>query len=224
MEVGTVVETTERVGLVAPRAPWTDLDLRFLGDLRLLDIGLDLDGVVFPWRDNMAAWVTLCSGRVLTFGDEHGDDALNSPLGGLSADEFDGYFAAGVSAGFIFGASAPIAGAVEMVQALVGEGHRVHIRTHRDVFGLGAVAEATTRDWLDRYQMPYATLTLDKDKTGRHVDCFLEDNPRNYDELDAAGCTPVLFSQPWNRKHRGRRVQTHWQFVEFVAALAATDR
>jgi FMN phosphatase YigB (HAD superfamily) len=85
-------------------------------------------------------------------------------------------------------------GALEAVDALHAAGHRVHVITHRP-----ETARAQTADWLDKVQLPHASLTFTADKTTVPVDVMIEDNVDNCLAAVAAGGRAILMDRPWNR-------------------------
>lgn len=88
----------------------------------------------------------------------------------------------------------PYPGAIDGLRQLADAGHSIHIVTHRP-----ASQVRTTCEWLERWEVPFDTLTFAEDKTIAKVDVFLEDNVENYEALRDAGVQAFLMDRPWNR-------------------------
>lgn len=106
----------------------------------------------------------------------------------------------------------PYPGAIGALDQLRDAGHSIHIVTHRP-----ASQVRTTCDWLEKWSVPYDTLTFAEDKTIAKVDVFLEDNVENYEALRAAGVQAFLLDRPWNRDRLARRVDDWGHFRSAVA-------
>jgi hypothetical protein len=190
---------------------------------RTLDIGVDLDGVCYPFDRVLARFVAATTGRDLAL--------MPTPASwdipacwGLSAAEFGAHVEAGIAAGVIFRRGGPFVGVVAGMQRLAEAGHRLHIVTDRARGELADVAAASTRAWLADYHIPYTSLTLSGDKTQVDVDAFIEDRDVNFLALAEAGSNPYLRHQPWNAHLEvaaSRRVSDFGAFVGQVEALAA---
>lgn len=199
-----------------------------LQQTRTLDIGKDLDGCSHDFVNGLRTWIHRSTGRPLATM----PDALTWDFAveqwGMTTDEWLGHYRDGVEAGFIFSFGDPLPGAVEAVQRLAEQGHRLHVVTARGITGQESIVEGITRDWLDRHNLPYASITIASDKPAvaaqlglDRFDCFIEDAGHNYDLLDAGGHNPWLITRPWNTYHPGRRVEDWDGFCEVVTELAA---
>ena len=187
---------------------------------RILDVGVDLDGVCYDFVDALRSWVATTTGRCPSTLPE--PTCWDFPMAdwGMTVEEFLAHFHAGVAAEHIFAVGDPYPGVAAGLRALVGAGHRVHIVTDRSV-GLFGVGERLTRSWLARHDLAHTTLTISADKTSVRTDVFVEDRPKNYDQLVAAGVDVFLRDHPYNAHvtvPAGRRVAG---FTEFAAAVLA---
>jgi uncharacterized HAD superfamily protein len=188
-------------------------------EMRTLDIGVDLDGVVYDFVADLRIWIHTTTGKPLA--------EMTTPTNwrffndwGLSDKEFMSHYASGVNAGHIFRASPPYPGAIENMHALVAQGHRLHIITARIIPQASQAAARSTELWLADYEVPFTSLTITCDKHLVPTDVFLEDSDPTYDILDAAGSNPWLLDRPYNAHHPGRRVRSWDEFTQVVTAQA----
>lgn len=138
----------------------------------------------------------------------------------ISHEEFKTYCHAGVDAGIVFFHGEPFPDARESMEALKRQGHRLHIITDR-TFGTNNHSEVLTKEWLEKYEIPYDSLTFSADKTIVITDIMLDDKIENYLDLKEAGCYAVLYDRPWNQPKNGEvRVGSFKEFVNMVGYLA----
>lgn len=185
--------------------------------MKTLDIGIDLDGVCYDFADSLRRFLHQHEGRPLEtmpptncwhFYEEQWD---------LPLEEFLSACDRGVDAGVVFRTGDPHPFTVASLQWLNDIGHRLHIITDRS---FGTRSQENTREWLAEYEIPFTTLTFSADKTCQPTDIMIDDRPKNYDEILAAGGNPVLMHRPWNADHPGRRVFGWHQFVDEVFDLS----
>lgn len=191
--------------------------------MRPLTVGVDLDGVCYPFDRALAHYVSKSTGRPL--------DSLPSPsswdvwrVWGMSEDEFLGHMRDGIAAGFLFRYGAPYPGVVSALTRLAAAGHVLHVVTDRGRGGLAAIAARSTRRWLADHRIPFHRLTLTADKTSVPTDTFVEDRDRNFEALESAGRHPFLIDRPWNAHldvPDGRRLPDLPAFAAAVEQLAA---
>jgi len=93
--------------------------------------------------------------------------------------------------------AAPYPGAVEAVARWSGEGHWIHITSHR----ADGCHDATER-WLEQVGIPHDDLHCSYDKVTRCVelgiDLLIDDSPVNISRALEVGITPVTLRHPWN--------------------------
>ena len=185
-----------------------------------LDLGIDLDEVCYPFVAAVRDWL-------LQRG--HDPRALEAPperwgvpvrAWGLTEESFVEHFCDAVRAGYLFRDGDPYPGAADGLRALQRDGHRIHLVTAREWAPVDVEIQEATRAWLAAHDLPYDTLTFSADKTVVPTDVFLDDAAHNYDALEAAGRHPVLYDQPYNRDHPGRRVRSWGSFVAYVRRFA----
>lgn len=95
-------------------------------------------------------------------------------------------------------AGRPYPGAVETVRRWSGEGHFIHVTSHRDV----ACAKATA-EWLQRIGVPCDDLHCSYDKVARcvelEIDLLIDDSPANITAALEHGIAAATIAHPWNR-------------------------
>lgn len=188
-----------------------------------LDIGLDIDHVLYPFPTVFARWTERSKGLQPGTLDDH---ALTwkwyGPQWGMSSDEWLDHFTAGVLAGVIFAQGDPTPGSVAAVRRLHLAGHRLHYVTNRAVDGVSEEhAWQVTHRWLHEHGFVVDSLTISEDKASVDTDVFLDDAPHNIEALlDAGHRYPLLWDRPHNQGHRfaGRQpVRVHdWHAFERV--------
>jgi uncharacterized protein len=100
-------------------------------------------------------------------------------------------------------AGAPYPGAVETVRRWHGEGHWIHVTSHRRARTHGA-----TERWLGAIGLPYDDLHCSFDKVSRCVELGIEvlidDSPLNIARAGEAGIRAATIVHPWNAELAGR--------------------
>jgi len=94
-------------------------------------------------------------------------------------------------------AGEPYPSAVETVRAWHGEGHWIHVTSHRAV-----TTSVTTARWLEQIGMPYDDLHCSYDKVTRCVelgiDLLIDDSPINIARARDQGIACATITHPWN--------------------------
>lgn len=179
-------------------------------------VGIDLDGVCYDFaasfrrylheHEGFPCWWTPQATRWEFYEDW-----------GFTLDEFLNLFNRGVDAGVIFAHGQPYANTQEAFKWIKAAGHTIHIVTDRSMGRPGA-SEKATRVWLDKYDMPFDSLTFSADKTVVNLDVMVDDKPSNYEALRAAGVDARLLTRPWNQHvPDARRVRDLLHFAEVIA-------
>ncbi len=172
--------------------------------MKMLNIGLDLDGVVYDYAASVRQYLSVALDRPLeSFPDptEYRFAELWCP--GMSEEEFAEHIHAGVDAGVIFGFGVPYStGIASSVSRLMQLGHQVHVVTARSAGSPGRAQEATEA-WLRNHYIGYSSLTLTTDKTSVPCEVFIEDYLGNIDALEANGTTCWVVNRPWNQMPDG---------------------
>ncbi|MEA2375894.1 MAG: uncharacterized protein QOD53_2357 [Thermoleophilaceae bacterium] len=94
-------------------------------------------------------------------------------------------------------AAEPYPGAVETVRHWHGQGHWIHVTSHR-----AGPTRAATERWLRRIGMPYDDLHCSFDKVPRCVelgiDVLVDDSPVNLTKASESGIVAATIVHPWN--------------------------
>ena len=152
-------------------------------------IGVDLDGVVYPFIEDLAQYVAGTTGRPLaelvspTCWDFYGTDW------GYDKHTYHQFVIEGVASGDLFTFCEPLPGSKQALRRLRKLGHTVHIITAR---GFGPNARPLTCKWLSDYKIPHDSLTFAVDKRVMDVDFMLDDKPANVDDMREVGCAAYL--------------------------------
>ena len=184
-----------------------------------LDIGVDLDGVVYDFVQALRHYIHQVTGRPLASMGPATSWHFYADNWGLSLDQFLEFFHAGVAAGSIFATGVPFPGVVTGLRALLDAGHRVHVVTDRASMGPAGKAEQSTRAWLADAGVPYTTLTLTGDKTSVPTDVFIEDRPEFFTALSEAGVLTYLRSHTYNAHVQCSPCRRVPDFATFVARV-----
>lgn len=154
-------------------------------------VGIDLDETVYPFVDVLAKYINMTTDRPVTEMPAATRWAFYEDWGYSLAEYLDLY-RQGVDDGFIFAEGDPIPDAWDALTEIRERGHTVHLVTNRFV---GRFAHANTEHWLNRWHVPYDTLTYARDKTAVRTNVFLDDKPSNVDELRAVGCRAYVYDR-----------------------------
>lgn len=182
-----------------------------------LDIGVDIDGVMYDFGASLKMYMALEGYSVFDFPDPTSWTFYRN--WGLSDEHFREVTSRGVDEHCIFMDGDPTPGTKEALERLRADGHRIHLITDRSAFGSPGEAQYNTAKWLATHHIPYDSLTFSADKTVVKTDLMIDDKLENYYALDATGCMPYLYDQPWNRDtgdEDPRRVSSLEAFVDCV--------
>jgi hypothetical protein len=189
---------------------------------RSLDIGLDVDGVLYPFSAVISEYASRALGRVCSAEAETFDWYRGW---GLTTEEFLDLCGQSALDGVLFTEGDPLPGALEAAEALAAQGHRLHYVTARAIGGISPpMAWNLTAAWLQAWSFPVHSLTVSEDKACRPTDVFLDDGPHIYDALIASGHPrPVLWSHPCTLTHPAERVNTWDEFHTIVDDIGRYD-
>jgi len=180
-------------------------------------IGIDLDGVCY---DFTAAYLA--------------NQAPPPP--GFVADKWEFYKDLGqtteqfldqcrrmVRTGLLFRKGDLLPGTKEAFDALIEQGHTIHIITDRCSLDPedSDLIKQHTLDWLEDNGLRYDQIRFTGDKAAAAeelgLDYMIDDRIENYDALDGTGVSVYLFDRPWNRSAEyAARV---WSWSEFVGIV-----
>jgi uncharacterized HAD superfamily protein len=180
----------------------------------ITDVGIDLDGVIYPFVDSFRAY---CQERL-------GVDNLTTPTHwhfyedwGLDSETFNAWLLEASKTHQIFSSYLPYEGVLESWKELRDMGVNIHVITARP-----QSAWAQTVEWLAKYNLHVDSLHfcstkgfLSKVATGKAM--MLDDQIVYYEEAEKAGIIPCLLTRDWNKsKEDANRVSNLPEFVSFV--------
>lgn len=188
--------------------------------LGTLDIGVDIDNVCYDMIDVHRAWRHAIKG--VPFSKMPAPRSWNYyEKWGMTAEEFMDDLRQSMWDGWMFQKGHPMTDTQWALNHLADQGHRIHYITDRSLGIDPTYARDVTQEWLNKHHLPCHSLTISGDKTARKVDIFIDDRVKNYDELEAAGHRPILFTRPWNDHALGRRRVDSWSgFIWHVDTLS----
>lgn len=170
-------------------------------------IGIDLDGVCYPFTETFQLWCETQRGWILpraTHWEFYRDWGYSTP-------EFLAEMNKAVEAGVLFHVGRPLSREIgPILTELTAEGHDIVLLSNRDPEH--EPTWAATKAWVAAWRLPYAELTLTRDKTQHQLDVLLDDSPANIEMARKAGIRAVVFDQEWNWACGGPRAYT-WQQV-----------
>jgi len=116
----------------------------------------------------------------------------------------------------------PMAGAPGALRRLSAADLRIRIITHRFFTKFfHQVAARQTIEWLDHHDIPYWDLCFMQEKAAVGADLYLEDAPRNVEQLRAEGLHTIVFTNSTNEHLPGPRADTWLQVVDLVLSAKA---
>lgn len=112
--------------------------------------------------------------------------------------------------------------AARALRSLIFDGHEVHLITARGFIGHTRLIQQHTCRWLERYAIPYKTLSFTRRKgpkaTELGLDYFIDDNVQNWLDVAATEDTAsYLLDRPWNQDPITRyRVRSVQEYVDII--------
>lgn len=185
---------------------------------KFLDVGFDMDGVVYNFAKAYHIFLRDAKGRLDIDCDQEAECWDWFSKFGVTREEFMVHLDEAVDSGYMYWSGElyeyDVAANIRKLRNL---GHKVHIVTHR-YSGKKSSSEEATKYYLDTHEIEYDSLTFAEDKTSVKCDYFVEDNVKNYDALDAVGTKVYLVDRIYNRAETcgRRRVENVASFVDAV--------
>jgi hypothetical protein len=165
-------------------------------------VGVDLDGVVYPFVDALRNVLVSRGIRTAEQCPEPNIYDFGVAEWGLPDDEWPSCFTSEKWAPIVFSVGSPYRMAISGLSLMRQDYHEIHFVTHRP-----KPAEEVTKVWLANQGISYDSLTFSADKTVVPVDIFIEDTTKQALSLDEAGIPVVIIDRPWNQDcHVGTRV------------------
>lgn len=187
-----------------------------------LVLGLDIDGVLADYEGAMRKVVGAMTGA--------DPETMPPPThwslvesGWPLADEaeYQKAHVMGVNNG-MFAQMDMLPGAARGVWHLALAGVFIRVTTHRIGMRAGVHARAIqdTVTWLDDNAVPYREISFVADKASAMAPIYVDDAPHNVEALKAAGRTPIIFDQLYNRHLEGLRARSWSDVVHLVRQFA----
>ncbi len=195
-----------------------------------LRIGVDMDGPVYQFEKCLWVWKNRklrAHGEIPPVPQTQTWNFFEEPGWDATLEDYLKWCNEASAAGHLFNSQPPHPGAVQGIKALKERGHTIHIMTYRMFPG----AIANTAAFIEKWDIPFDTISWTKDKTLVPVDIMIEDNVGNAEALHDAGVIAVIVDRPWNQEWQGYRVgdlngprENDWsQFIDFVDLITETD-
>jgi 5'(3')-deoxyribonucleotidase len=117
----------------------------------------------------------------------------------------------------LFTSVKPMPGAAQALRRLSGAGARIRIITHRLYIHYAHQLSVTqTVAWLDSHDFPYWDLCFMKNKAAVGADLYVDDSPRNIEDLERAGFEVIAFTNSTNRSTPAKLRAKDWTEVETI--------
>lgn len=196
---------------------------------------LDVDGVLYPYSENLALAAIAHTGRPATDFPPAQTWNFFKHEWGMTLEQYLELVDIGVANYGLIHKGSPYDDSIEGVHALLDLGVEVHIATDMGTEGDPKGHRAARTAWLNACSSRIAGLdvTFTPDKAGvatmflerGNVVYALEDKVENYRALNAAGAICYLINRNWNRHaFNARRVDTVLEFADIVRQeLSACD-
>jgi uncharacterized HAD superfamily protein len=160
-----------------------------------MKIAVDLDGVVYEWQRTFRYMMNEYRGTNLGPIEEWWDgfDAFKNHV---SSEDMLWLWSEGIKLG-LFRYGHVTTGAIVGLRALVEDGHRLVVATHRPV-----LAVPDTLAWLSYINIPWSGVHILSDgekKTSISADVLVDDKLENAIEWAMTGREALLYDRPWNQ-------------------------
>lgn len=182
-------------------------------------IGVDLDNCLYPFVSVFRQYVHQSTGRPMAELPDETCWDFYSVQWGFTTEEFLSMYEAAVDDGPLFFSGTPISGSLEALHHLRSLGHTLHIVTDRRI---GRRWAEGTVSWLDKWKVPYDSLTFSADKTIVDVDVLIDDRPRNVQAARAVGIAAFLFD--YGREDQVGDLHPVRSWAEFTEVVAEMQR
>lgn len=180
----------------------------------ITDVGIDLDGVIYPFADAFKAY---CEERL-------GTTDLPNPTHwnfyedwGIDHETFHAWLRQAAITHQVFATHNPYEGVVEAWRDLQDMGIKIHVLTARP-----QSAWAQTAEWLLVHNLHVDSLHFGPtkgflSKIAKSKAMLIDDHVVYYDEAERNGIIPVLMDRPWNaHKQEATRVNDLSGFVSLI--------
>lgn len=203
--------------------------------MKKFKVGFDIDDVLFPWylRAHEAA-----KEAGITNGVEPTTWRPYEEYGCTQEDWLEALEVVTLK-GSLYLEHGPDEDAARALRSLIFDGHEVHLITARGFIGHSRLIQKHTVRWLERYAIPYKTLSFTRQKGLKakelRLDWFLDDNEDNFRDVSQAldydsnvrimgsQSRSILLSRPWNEgvaTFPDQRVSSVQQYVDIIKEAA----
>lgn len=189
-------------------------------------IGVDLDGCLYDWHIDMQEWLLHSTGveypkpTTWNFSDKEW---------GMTQEDFQKHWHAGVRAGHVFRKQPPLAQGVEVLSRLAHQ-HDLYIITSRLLPGLEEDCTRNTMGWIEEHLIPHKEVHIvGHGKTEicnqLGIEIIIDDAVHNYEDLLKTSTVPVMLTMPWNVHYEAQLRAANWlEFEQIVSEYAAKGR
>lgn len=188
-----------------------------MGELKFV-LGVDLDGVVADFygglRPIAAEWLGVPLDSLAT------NVTYGIPEWHLDAvGGYEDLHRFAVTQRDLFRNLPPVEGAPAALRRLSAREIRIRIITHRlYIKHAHQLAVDQTTEWLDRYGIPYWDLCFMKNKAAVGANLYIEDAPKNVEELRRDGHRTIVFTNSTNATVRPPRANTWAEAEQLILA------
>lgn len=187
-------------------------------------VGVDIDGVLYQFVPSLRRHALRSGLRgVNELPDPHEWDFAKQ--WNMTSEQLVALMHDAVDNGELLSDLVPYPGSASGLSLLRHAGAQVRLVTDRAWLGRSpAVVQARTFGWLQRNHLEYDNLTFAADKRSVPCDFFIEDRPKNVQDLIGAGVDTFVRDHPYNRHVTvapTRRVPDVWSFAVQVITEAA---
>lgn len=143
-------------------------------------IGIDIDGVVYPFVEMFKGYVELMTGKTLPMPTSWGWEGWEIPK-----EEIEKYYQEAVAGGMLYRFGPPIAGAKEGIKSLKDKGHEIRFITARpNEKWMHERTMSWFKDWGIKGDM--VLFLKDKSEAAKELDVFVDDRPEHVLEVHYA--------------------------------------
>jgi hypothetical protein len=189
---------------------------------KTFDLMVDIDDVIFPLIDQIHGIAQRRGYHDGSVGPEWDAEQYGVPVD----DYWDLWREFTSSDGYML--TEPSSDALTALRRLLWSGHRIHLVTARGFMANAEMIRTWTPQWLEEYAVPHSSLTFSQNKPGAQAelgvtfDFAIDDHPKNYAALDAAGVQVYLLDHHHNRlADVERRVSSVEEWANIIIREAA---
>lgn len=176
------------------------------------NIGIDMDGVLYPFADEFKKFVENKFNRNLRFISNKWSFYEDW---GYSKEEFDLLHQEFTEKG-LMEKGEPIKDAIEIMDQLYKDNHNIFIITHRYFDNWNDKSKSSmmnsTINWLLKYNIRFHNILFIKEKDLISLDFILDDAVHNLKSFNNSKTIPICFNHRYNQEWKGERVYNWGEF------------